>query len=291
MNQSNSENHIVPDQSRWPWLVDNVASSDSDLNIVWPKISVITPSYNQADFLEATLRSVICQGYPNLEYIVLDGGSTDGSPAIIKKYEANLKYWHSKKDLGQADALSTGFAMATGEIQCWVNSDDILLPGALFHVAKLFIKNKRIGFVYGNRIVIDEQGNEIGRQRWPLFLTRYHWARGQYLAQECCFWRSGVYREAGGINASKFFIMDYDLFYRMWLCTKFRKTAAYLGCIRIHDETKNSKFQDIWEKELKKAVAGYGLKAPGYLRLRFLNRFDRLQLMLESALARLFHAR
>lgn len=286
MTHSTGGHEIISDKSRWPWRVDDVLSSDGDLNISWPKISVITPSYNQADYIEATLRSVICQGYPNLEYIVLDGGSADGSPAIIKKYEANLKYWHSKKDLGQADALSTGFAMATGEIQCWVNSDDILLPGALHQIAKLFKKNKRVGFIYGNRIVIDEHGNEIGRHVWPLFLTRYHWSRGQYLAQECCFWRSSVYREVGGIDASKFFIMDYDLFYRMWLRTKFLKSGEFLGCIRIHGETKNTKYQQIREAEINQAQLIYGLHQPGFLLLRILNKLDRLQLLWERMFAR-----
>src|SRR4051812_44065291 len=103
-----------------------------------PRVTVVTPSFNQGRFLEATLRSVLNQQYPDLEYIVLDGGSTDGSVDILRRYAAQLAYWHTRKDAGQADAIATGFEMATGEVLCWVNSDDILLPGALHRVGAFF---------------------------------------------------------------------------------------------------------------------------------------------------------
>lgn len=268
-----------------PYLAADVPKRIADG--AWPKITVVTPSYNQAKFLEATLRSVICQGYPNLEYIVIDGGSSDGSAGIIESYSTHISYWHSKQDSGQADALATGFSLSTGDILCWLNSDDVLLPGALHHVAAVFRNSPRTGFIYGNRLVIDETGEEIGHHIWPMFLTRYHWARGQYLAQECCFWRRQVYFEVGGIDRSKFFIMDYDLFYRMWLHTKFRKVGRYLGCIRTHGETKNVKFQRVREQEFGLALSTYGLRAPGFWMLRLLNRFDRMQLFWERTIEKL----
>lgn len=247
-----------------------------------PRITVVTPSFNQGEFIEATLRSVLDQDYPNLEYLVLDGGSTDGSAKIIERYGPQLAYWHSSKDGGQADAIATGFEMATGEILCWLNSDDVLLPGSLHTVGDFFRRHPHADVLYGNRMVIDRHGQEIGRHTWPWLLTRFHWALGQPLAQECCFWRRRIYDRAGGIDRSKFFIMDYDLFYRMSRLTRFCKSAAYLGCIRQHDATKNSQHQDIRIRELAEAVAHYGIPQPGPLTRRLMNRLDGLQIALEQ---------
>jgi len=268
----------------WPWRFEDSSKRDNSTEIEWPRITVVTPSFNQARYLEATLRSVILQDYPNLEYLVLDGGSTDTSVDIIKKYEAYITYWHSRKDSGQADAIATGFEMAKGEILCWLNSDDIYLPGALRHIARHFARNPKTRFIYGNRKVINENGTTIGHHVWPFFLTKYHWALGQYLAQECCFWRRDLYAEVGGIDKDKFFTMDYDLFYRMWRVAKFRKTSAYLGCIRMHGETKNSKFQEIRQNEMASALQTYELKVPGYFIVRLMNRFDLLQIKLDHAM-------
>jgi glycosyltransferase involved in cell wall biosynthesis len=248
----------------------------------WPKITVVTPSYNQGHFLEATLRSVIEQDYPNLEYIVLDGCSQDDSVQIIRQYAHHLTYWHSQKDEGQADALAKGFAMATGEILCWLNSDDTFKPGALRHIAQIFLARPAVRFVYGNRKVIDKNGREIGAELWPYFIHRYHWALGQYVAQECTFWRKDLYHEVGGIDRSKFFIMDYDLFYRMWTITRFHKTSAYLGCFRVHEEAKNSRHQDVRKREMAEALTHYGITQPGPLTSRLMNRLDKAQLRFEQ---------
>jgi glycosyltransferase involved in cell wall biosynthesis len=243
----------------------------------WPRITVVTPSFNQGEFLEATLRSVLSQEYPNLEYIVLDGGSTDDSVSILERYAPSLAYWHSRKDKGQADAIGTGLAMATGDIQCWLNSDDVFLPGALRTIGALFQRHPRVDFFYGNRLVIDRAGNEIDRHIWPAHLTRAHWYLGQPLAQECSFWRRELYERVGGIDAGKFFIMDYDLFFRMWRAGRFRKTREFLGCLRIHEEAKNTRHRDVWQRELAEARVRYGLREPGYFGIRLLNRWDRVQ--------------
>src|SRR5205085_2928876 len=144
-----------------------------------------TPSYNQGAFLEETLRSVLDQGYPALEYIVMDGASTDESPQIIRRYADRLAHWQSQPDAGQADAIAAGFARATGDIMCWVNSDDVLLPGALARVGAFFRDHPRAQFLYGNRLVIDAASREIGRHHWPWLITHAHWALGQPVAQEC----------------------------------------------------------------------------------------------------------
>lgn len=251
-----------------------------------PRITVVTPSYNQGEFLEATLRSVLDQGYPNLEYIVMDGGSTDGSVAIIEKYAPQLAYWRSGPDGGQADAIGTGFERATGDVLCWLNSDDLLLPGSLAHVGAFFRDHPRAQFLSGNRIVIDASGREIGREVWPARLWHSHWSLGQSLAQECCFWRRSLYDRVGGIDRSRFFIMDWDLFYRMWRATRFHKTSAFLGCFRVHEEAKNSRHQDVRLREMAEAVARYGIPAPGWLGRRVMNRTDRLQVWIERTCAR-----
>ena len=267
----------------WPWeCAPERNSRDVDLLVHWPKITVVTPSFNQGRFLEQTLRSVLLQQYPNLEYIVMDGGSSDNSIAIIDKYRSLLSYSQSKPDGGQAKALGLGFERATGELYGYLNSDDILFPGALRHIARTFLRFPNAGVVYGNRMVIDEAGKVTGRHIWPYLLSRYHWANGQPLAQECCYWRKEVYLKVGGIDRSKFFIMDYDLLYRMWTVSKFCKTRAYLGAIRLHGETKNARYRDVWQRELAKAKLDFGLREPGYFRIRIMNRMDRMQFLFDE---------
>jgi glycosyltransferase involved in cell wall biosynthesis len=273
-------------KSGWPWQPSPTAYSDSP----WPRITVVTPSFNQGEFIEATLRSVLLQDYPNLEYIVLDGGSSDDSADIIRRHEPWLTYWHSQKDAGQADALRSGFARATGDILCWLNSDDIFLPGALRTAGALFRRHRRTDVIYGNRLVIDRDGNVIDCHIWPWHLTAAHWWIGQPLAQECCFFRRAIYNKVGGIDASKFFIMDYDLFFRMWRVGSFRKTTEFLGCFRTHDEAKNARNRDVWERELAEARIRFQLKEPGYLGRRLLNRLDWLQNRGEDLMVRLRRA-
>ncbi len=275
---------LAPTGSKgWPWEVpakSEMSRANGSTN--WPRITIVTPSMNQGRYLEQALRSVLLQDYPNLEYIVMDGGSTDQSVGILEKYGSQLAYWRSEPDSGQADAIGSGFARATGQIYAYLNSDDVLLPGTLRHVARMFLHFSNTGVVYGNRLVIDEHGAVIGRHIWPYFLSRYHWAGGQPLAQECCFWRSDVYWRVGAIDRSKFFVMDYDLFYRMWMATRFRKTRAFLGSLRVHGESKNSMHADVWRQELAAAKLHYGLPEPGYLRIRATNRLDRIQVLFDT---------
>ena len=251
----------------------------------WPKISVVTPSYNQGRYLEATILSVVRQDYPKLEYIVMDGGSSDCSVDVIKRYEDRLSYWRSAHDGGQSAAIAEGFALSTGEILCWLNSDDILLEGSLRHVAQIFMRRPKVGFVYGNRLLIDANGTLIGKHTWSRYLTRWHWAEGQPMGQEACFWRRTLYDEAGGIDPSKTYTMDYDLFYRMWRRGRFLKTSRYLGAWRKHEDTKTSKLEHVWRREFSAAVENFGLKRAGPIRARLKNRTDRLMLALKSYFA------
>ena len=140
------------------------------MNRIAPRISIVTPSYNQARFLEKTIRSVLDQEYPNLEYIVMDGGSDDGSVEILRRYSNRLTYWRSSRDDGQADAIKRGFTLATGDILGWVNSDDLLLPGSLEHVAHQFRQHRGADFLAGGFVPIDENG----RATWCFWPSHPH---------------------------------------------------------------------------------------------------------------------
>jgi glycosyltransferase involved in cell wall biosynthesis len=212
----------------------------------------------------------------------MDGGSTDCSVSIIKQYEDRLHYWRSARDGGQSAATAEGFARSTGEILCWLNSDDILLAGALRHVATMFVRRQEVGFVYGNRLLIDENGSVIGKHKFSPYVTRWHWAEGQPMGQEACFWRRTLYDEAGGLDPSIRYILDYDLFYRMWERGRFLKTGRYLGAARMHKDSKTSNLEHVWRRELAAAVEKYGLKRAGPIRARLKNRTDRLMLATES---------
>ncbi|HMN11970.1 MAG TPA: glycosyltransferase family 2 protein [Bellilinea sp.] len=180
-----------------------------------PKISVITPSFNQAPFLEATIRSVLEQGYSNLEYIIVDGGSTDGSVDIIQRYADRLAWGVSEKDKGQTDAINKGFAKATGDILAWINSDDTYEPGAVARAAEEFTRHPEMGLIYGHAHYIDGKGKMIGD--FPSAQTDYAKLRTGYvhIAQQAAFFRADLWRKVGPLDTSFYFAMDYDLWVRL----------------------------------------------------------------------------
>jgi glycosyltransferase involved in cell wall biosynthesis len=180
-----------------------------------PLVSIITPSYNQADFLEATIQSVLDQDYPNLEYIIIDGASTDGSVEIIKKYANHLAGWVSEPDRGQTDAINKGFARTHGEILAWLNSDDTYLPGAISSAVKLLQDFPDASLVYGEANFIDERGHIIGR--FPAAQTSYRKLRQGYvhIPQQAAFFRADQWKSVGPLDPSFYFAMDYDLWVRL----------------------------------------------------------------------------
>jgi glycosyltransferase involved in cell wall biosynthesis len=246
-------------------------------------VSIVTPSYNQGRYLEAAMESVLSQGCAALEYVVMDGGSADGSAALVRARADRLLHWQSAPDGGQAAAIAEGFARTTGGVMGWLNADDLLLPGALGRVLEAFARHPRCGFVYGDTLVVDAAGREIGRRYWPARIRADHWAHGQPLGQESCFWRREVYDAVGGIDRTKRFIMDYDLFYRMWRATRFCKVHAFLGAYRVHAESKNAREQHVREAEMAEALRRYGIRPLGWLGSRLAGRFDRAQLALARA--------
>lgn len=180
-----------------------------------PLVSIVTPSFNQAPFLKATMRSVLDQDYPNIEYILVDGGSTDGSREIIEHHADRLAWWVSEKDQGQTDAINKGFAHANGQILAWLNSDDTYLPGAVSQAVAALQAHPEAGMVYGDANLIDESGAVIGK--FPARQTDYRRLRRGYvhIPQQASFFRGALWRQVGPLDPSFYFAMDYDLWVRL----------------------------------------------------------------------------
>lgn len=211
----------------------------------WPKISIVTPSYNQGRFLERTILSVLNQNYPNLEYIIVDGGSSDESVHIIKKYEKYLTYWVSEKDNGQADAIHKGFASSTGKILAYLNSDDVYLPGALHQIADIFTNGSNLHVVYGNMYLIDENDSIAAERRltpYIPYISRVGLLYGGFgIYQPASFWTRESYYDVGGIDVNFHHCMDNDLFARFALGGgKFQFIREYLAGFRVHQGSKTS---------------------------------------------------
>lgn len=184
------------------------------------------------------MRSVFDQQYTALQYIVIDGGSKDESVAIIEKYAKHLSYWVSEKDNGQTDALKKGFAQATGEIQGWLCSDDILLPNALQTVANFFRDNPGIGAVYGDALWIDAEGNPLRAKREMGFNKFIFLHDHNYIPQPSMFWRKSLYDAVGGLDEQFNLAMDSDLWARFSQKTKIAHIPQYLSCMRFYPEQK-----------------------------------------------------
>jgi len=214
----------------------------TDLKLTnYPMVSIVTPSYRQAGFIENTINSVLSQNYPNLEYFVQDGGSVDGTVEILEKYENQLSGWSSKPDNGQSQAINLGFAKTSGDIMAWLNSDDLLLPGTLAIVIDYFNKHPEIDVVYGNRLLIDKNDMDIGRWILPGHDGEVlSWV--DYIPQETMFWRRSIWNRVGSqIDESFRFAMDWDLLVRFREAgAKFAHIPYFLGAFRIHEQQKTS---------------------------------------------------
>jgi glycosyltransferase involved in cell wall biosynthesis len=238
----------------------------------WPRITVVTPSFNQALFLERTLASVLSQGYPDLEYLVLDGGSTDGSVEIVKRYADRLAYWRSERDCGQAAALREGFARSTGEVLCWINSDDTFASGALERVGRVFARRPEVDLIHGGLRIVDAQDKRLFTQ-WAAIDMGTLVYESAFTSQPSSFWRRTIYEKAGGIDESYRFAMDYDLLIRMLLAgARPLKIRRVLASYRLHPATKSSTLQRIGAEEVARTIARHGL-AHGSNRVRMLRKY------------------
>jgi len=201
-------------------------------------VSIITPSFNQARFLEETIRSVLDQDHTDLEYIIIDGGSTDGSQEIIKKYAHRLVWWVSEKDGGQTDAINKGFARAKGDVLAWLNSDDTYHPGAVSAALAFMQAHPEAGLVYGDTNFIDQNGRILGT--FPAAQTDYKRLRRGYvhIPQQAAFFRADIWKQVGPLDPSFFFAMDYDLWVRIASVSPILYTHQLWANFRLHSQGK-----------------------------------------------------
>ena len=203
-----------------------------------PLVSIVTPSFNHAQFIEATMRSVLTQDYPNIEYLVVDGGSNDGTVDVIKKYEDKLAWWVSEKDKGQTDAINKGFNRAKGDIFAWLNSDDTYQPGAVSAAVKYMQEHPDVGMVYGDCNFIDEHGNVIGK--FNSAQTDYRLLRQGYvhIPQQTMFFRRELWEQVGPLDPSFYFAMDYDLWTRIAAHAQIKYVPQTWANFRLHTSGK-----------------------------------------------------
>jgi glycosyltransferase involved in cell wall biosynthesis len=225
-----------------------------------PKISIVTPSYNQGAFIEETIRSVLDQNYPNLEYIVMDGGSTDGTLEILHKYDGRIR-WSSEKDHGQTDAINKGMGMASGEIRAYLNSDDLYQPGALLKVGQFFRDHPEAMWLSGRCQTIDAVGKEIRRpftayKHFWLGLHSYHVLLVlNYVAQPATFWRRAAAERIGPLNETLFYTMDYEYWLRLGAHYPLHALPEPVARFRVHTTSKSGNTVHLqFDEEL--AVAG-----------------------------------
>lgn len=214
-----------------------------------PKISVVVPSFNQVAFIDQTLRSIIDQNYPNLELIVIDGGSTDGSVDVIRKYESHIIYWVSAPDGGQTRGLIKGFEKATGDIMCWLNSDDLFDADTLHDVADFMERNPNADAVYGDALWIDESGRALRVQREIPF-NRFLWMYTyNYIPGMSMFWRRQIYEQVGGLNPEFDLAMDADLWIRIADIGRIAHFRKIWSRMRFYPEQKNRRLRDASDAE------------------------------------------
>jgi glycosyltransferase involved in cell wall biosynthesis len=240
-----------PGKTGWPWTIESPQLPDSMPDgKPWPRISIVTPSYNQGQFIEETIRSVLLQGYPNLEYIVMDGGSSDQSPAIIKKYERWLAYWQSEKDGGQVYALNDGFAKCSGDFLNWVNSDDFLHKNALRSIIKAVEFVPDVNIISAMRAECDKESDTVlvdsaWQKYWPLYLLGF-----PDFPQDATFLSRDTLFELLPLDTRFNFMFDTALYYKMLkIKQKIILIDSVISSIRVYPEMKTLRVDDRKKKE------------------------------------------
>jgi len=273
--------HSLPDQfplpppgrTGWPWTEASppLSPTRSDGSL-WPRVSVVTPSFNQAPYLEETIRSVLLQGYPNLEYIVMDGGSTDGSVEIIRRYADWVAAWVSERDAGQADAINKGFRHASGEILAWLNSDDIFYPGAVQAQVKYLIERPTVEVVYGDCQYVSAHGQPVQTAYARPFAPR-ELLRFTLMYQPTVFFRRAAMERSGPLDAGFQFALDAEYWLRLHRNgARFGYHPALVATYRLHDSSKTIGSVTKMHAETERLIVQYaspgervGLLADHYL--------------------------
>lgn len=228
----------------WPWT-EEVHPAIYDKNINWPRLSIVTPSFNQGAFIEETIRSVLLQNYPNLEFIIIDGGSTDGSKKIIEKYAPWISYWQSEKDRGQSHAINLGFSLATGDYRAWINSDDYYMKD-VFHLVTGKFLSSRVDFIYGYGYNYQVKTSEFKLSKVHPLLD--YFIRIPALAQPSCFWSANVHQP---VNEELQCSLDYELWLRLVKGNTRKLIKQPLSVANIHEDAKtsNSKMDAAWSND------------------------------------------
>ena len=236
----------------WPWTEESVPLPVHHSNgSEWVKISIVTPSYNQGQFIEETIRSVLLQGYPNLEFIIIDGGSTDKTLEVIKKYDSFISYWISEADKGQAHALNKGFHRAEGELIGWQNSDDFYHPNAFTNAARAAMNHSDRQVLYGSRNFLNLHGDGVLSE--DTHMSNFDLKQmipNANMANQSMFFRRQVFEEGHYINQLFNHCMDHEFFWRLIASGyKFLFVPEVKGCYRLHSECKGSQSDNFWLKD------------------------------------------
>jgi glycosyltransferase involved in cell wall biosynthesis len=267
---------MQPDKSQTR-NVDSIASAIylasplAEASARWPRITLVTPVYNGIRYIEETIRSVVYQGYPNLEYIVVDGGSSDGTVDIIRKYEKHISWWISRRDKGVYDALNTRFSRSTGTIMGWLNASDVLHTSGLLVVGSVFASLPSVDWLTGRPTRLNPNGMTVDIRELPSW-SRYRFLAGanKYIQQESTFWRRSLWEKAGGeLNASYRDVGDFDLWVRFFRHARLYSVDALIGGYRFHSdaisssnmERYNQRCDNIIESELKSIPRAAAVKA------------------------------
>jgi Glycosyl transferase family 2 len=242
---------------------------------ILPKISIVTPSFNQGRFLEETIHSVLDQHYSNLEYIVIDGGSTDNSVDIIRKYESHLSYWSSERDTGQYDAINKGFSKATGEVMAWLNSDDKYNPWTFQVVGNIFFSLPEVEWISTLFPTCMDDKSELFICQHLNGFSRDGFQRGEhcpgkhgnfkgYIQQESTFWRRSLWERTGArVDDTLRYAGDFELWARFYQHAKLYGIPSPLGTFRMHQDQKTAQHLDLYIKEAQAIFNHYGGKLPG----------------------------
>lgn len=245
----------------WPWA-EGTDPALFDSHKYWPKISIITPSYDQGHYLEQTIRSVLLQNYPNLEYIIIDGGSTDNSVELIRKYSPWISYWVSEPDKGQSEALEKGFKKASGDIAAWINSDDYYEKDAFYKIA-LHYQQHHFSFLCGACQMIDPNHHLIQELRTPVISYKsllQYWKPHFCPPQPSIFFKTAILRELGYFDTSLRYAMDFDLWLKASRKYRFHCIPDNLSYYRVHTESKTGsagglrKFIPEWKRVIGRSL-------------------------------------